>query len=134
MIPADKLIASNKADDTLSKNEAYPQDLQPRDRQRTAMLLQVDSMANSLRPEDLADSRNLNQGAPIVRSDLTVLNGNGRTLAIQKAYQTGKAEEYKQYLLDNAEKLGLDKGNVAAMVNGRSFLNTKTGKHEKRKE
>ena len=134
LIPADKLIASNKADDTLSKNEAYPQDLQPRDRQRTAMRLQVDSMANSLRPEDLADSRNLNQGAPIVRSDLTVLNGNGRTLAIQKAYQTGKAEEYKQYLLDNAEKLGLDKGNVAAMVNGRSFLNTKTGKHEKRKE
>ena len=119
LIPADKLIASNKADDTLSKNEAYPQELQPRDRQRTAMRLQVDSMANSLRPEDLADSRNPNQGAPIVRGDLTVLNGNGRTLAIQRAYQSGKAEEYKQYLLDNAEKLGLDKSQVAAMVKGK---------------
>ena len=118
LIPADKLIASNKSDDTLSKNEAYPQELQPRDRQRIAMRLQVDSMANSLRPEDLADSRNPNQGAPIVRGDLTVLNGNGRTLAIQRAYQSGKAEEYKQYLLDNAEKLGLDKSQVAAMVKG----------------
>ena len=116
LIPADKLIASNKADDTLSKNEASPQELQPRDRQRTAMRLQVDSMANSLRPEDLADSRNPNQGAPIVRGDMTVLNGNGRTLAIQRAYQNGKAEEYTQYLMDNAEKLGLDKRQVAAMV------------------
>lgn len=133
LIPADKLIASNKADDTLSKNEAYPQDLQPRDRQRTAMRLQVDSMVNSLRPEDLADSRNLNQGAPIVRSDLTVLNGNGRTLAIQRAYQTGKAEEYKQYLLDNAEKLGLKKSQVAEMVKGRDVLNTKKGKYERGK-
>ena len=45
------------------------------------------SIANSLRPEDLMESRNLNQGAPIIRDDGVVLNGNGRTAAIIYAYE-----------------------------------------------
>ena len=75
-------------------------------------------MANKLDPEYLVtDSLNLNQGAPIIRNDGVVLNGNGRTAAIKFAYENGKADHYKQAIIDNAEKFGLDGDAVAQMTN-----------------
>ena len=89
-------------------NDKYPAELQPRDRGRGTMTLEVNKMANSLRPEDLADSRNLNQGAPVIRSDGVVLNGNGRTMAISTAQSrhNDAAKAYRKYLTENAAKFG----------------------------
>lgn len=121
IVPAETLIASNTAD--FGKNENYPDKLQPRDRDRVSMKEQVDDMARNLRPEDLAESRSVNQGAPLVNQDNVVENGNGRTMAITRAYTTDgdayktSSQKYKQYLVEHAEEYGYTREEVEAMQN-----------------
>ncbi len=107
LVPTDRVITSHDAE-TMTPNKAYPQELQPRDRQRVSMQEQVTAMANELRPADLGAGRNLNQGAPIIRKDGVVLNGNGRAMAIQKARaMKGKsATAYNKYLAQHAREFG----------------------------
>lgn len=121
IVPAETLIASNTVD--FGKNENYPEKLQPRDRDRVSMKEQVDDMARNLRPEDLAESRSVNQGAPLVNQDNVVENGNGRTMAITRAYTTDgdaykeSSQKYKQYLVEHAEEYGYTREEVEAMQN-----------------
>lgn len=121
IVPAETLIASNTAD--FGKNENYPANLQPRDRDRVSMKERVDDMARNLRPEDLAESRSVNQGAPLVNQDNVVENGNGRTMAITRAYTTdgdaykASSQKYKQYLMEHAEEYGYTREEVEAMQN-----------------
>ena len=121
IIPADSLVSSSTYD--FAKNESYPSELQPRDRDRVSMREQVDDMARNLSPQDLAESRNVNEGAPLINQDNVVENGNGRTMAITRAYKhggeayTASAKAYKQFLMDNAEKFGYTKEQVEAMEN-----------------
>lgn len=121
IVPAETLIASNTAD--FGKNENYPANLQPRDRDRVSMKEQVDDIARNLRPEDLAESRSVNQGAPLVNQDNVVENGNGRTMAITRAYTTdgdaykASSQKYKQYLMEHAEEYGYTREEVEAMQN-----------------
>lgn len=121
IVPAETLIASNTAD--FGKNENYPANLQPRDRDRVSMKEQVDDMARNLRPEDLAESRSVNQGAPLINQDNVVENGNGRTMAITRAYTTdgdaykASSQKYKQYLMEHAEEYGYTREEVEAMQN-----------------
>lgn len=121
IVPAETLIASNTAD--FGKNENYPAKLQPRDRDRVSMKEQVDDIARNLSPEDLAESRSVNQGAPLVNQDNVVENGNGRTMAITRAYTTdgdaykASSQKYKQYLMEHAEEYGYTREEVEAMQN-----------------
>lgn len=121
IVPAEMLVASNTAD--FGKNENYPANLQPRDRDRVSMKEQVDDMARNLRPKDLAESRSVNQGAPLVNQDNVVENGNGRTMAITRAYTTdgdaykASSQKYKQYLMEHAEEYGYTREEVEAMEN-----------------
>ena len=118
VVSADDLIASHDAG-ALEINPGYPATLQPRDRERVMMRQQVTRMSNTLRPEDLADGRNLNQGAPLIRNDGVVLNGNGRTIAIQRAQARNKerAVAYKDYLVENAATFGLSKEDIEGVKN-----------------
>lgn len=100
------LIVSNEINGAL--NSMYPQELQPRDRSSAASQLQIDSIANNLRPELLGNSHRVADGAPITGLDNVVESGNGRTLAITKAYETGKAEEYRAFLEQYAQEHGID--------------------------
>lgn len=102
----DDLNASNDA--AFGVNPNYPAELQPRDRTRAASQQQVEEMANSLRPELLGESHKLSDGAPIVGLDNVVESGNGRTMAIRKAYETGKADEYRSYIDSYAREKGWD--------------------------
>lgn len=113
-VPASRVITSHDAE-TMTPNKAYPQELQPRDRQRVSMQEQVTTMANELRPADLGAGRNLNQGAPIIRKDGVVLNGNGRAMAIQKATAAGgdKATAYRKYIFEHSKEFGLSRVNLA---------------------
>lgn len=81
-------------------NPAFPAELQPRDRTRAASQQQVNSIANKLNPELLGASASTAEGAPIVGSDGVVESGNGRTMAIQKAYaeSSPQAEAYRQWI------------------------------------
>lgn len=116
LVPTERVITSHDAE-TMAPNKAYPQELQPRDRQRVSMQEQVTTMANDLRPADLGAGRNLNQGAPIIRKDGVVLNGNGRAMAIQKARaMKGKsATAYNKYVAEHAQEFGFDRNYVMGL-------------------
>lgn len=100
------LITSNDA--LYGVNPRYPSELQPRDRTREASRQQIERMADDLKPELLGESYKLSDGAPIVGLDNVVESGNGRTLAINKAYTDGRAEAYRQYVNDFANSRGFD--------------------------
>lgn len=93
-----ELIASNTAD--LAPNPAFPAALQPRDRTRAASGEQVARMAGGLLPELLGESANASDGAPIVGPDGVVESGNGRVLALGRAYSQGMASagRYRAWL------------------------------------
>ncbi|WP_180050360.1 lytic transglycosylase domain-containing protein [Acinetobacter sp. YH12105] len=102
----DELIASN--DLAYGVNPLYPGELQPRDRTREASRQQIERMADDLKPELLGESPKLSDGAPIIGMDNVVESGNGRTLAIAKAYESGRAEEYRAFLEQYASERGID--------------------------
>lgn len=98
-----------------SDNESANQN---RDRTTAAAMLQVNDIANDIEPRELEDTANLQSGSPVLARDgQTIIAGNGRTMAVQKAYQIGTANEYKQHLINNAEAYGLDPNQVAQMEN-----------------
>lgn len=122
-----KLVASNHADGKINKD--YPQlsvkgALQMRDRSNIQSKAQITQMANDLEPMFLTDSKIASDGAPIVGADYdgkkghaVVESGNGRIMAIRTAYENGKADHYKQHLIDEAESFGLDPKAIKAMEN-----------------
>ena len=98
VVEASDLIISNL--DSGAINAEYPQALQPRDRTTLKSATQVNDIANKLNPKLLGDSASSTNGAPIVSPGNEVESGNGRTLAIRKAYQIGKADAYKAWLAE----------------------------------
>ena len=94
----------------MNVNPNYPEELQPRQRERVASEMQISDIANKLNPARLGENVMVSDGAPIVGSDGVVETGNGRTIALKRVYQhnTPKVGEYRQWLLDNADKYGLD--------------------------
>ena len=109
-VSADDLVVSNNIDGSV--NPAYPQELQPRDRSRISSQNQIRQMAANLNPARLAESTSVSEGAPIVGADNVVESGNGRTLAIKLAYENGTADAYKEYVVDNAERFGIDSSSI----------------------
>lgn len=96
LVEAADLITSNNPNGQINPN--YPQELQPRDRTRAASQLQITEIANQLNPLLLGENPNASDGAPIVSVENIVESGNGRSMAITKAYMEGKAEHYRQWL------------------------------------
>ena len=100
---------------TFELNPEYPQELQPRLRDRAATRLQVEKIAANLEPDSLlVDFRALDRGAPIVGKDLVVESGNGRVMALKRAateYPDGFLF-YTAKLRDVATLYGSDAGQV----------------------
>jgi len=113
VIDADNLISSHHYNGT--PNPEYPKELQPRMRERKASIEQIVTIANNLIPEKLGENPNVSDGAPIVGKDFVVESGNGRIAAIRLAYDRGKADHYKQWLIENAKRFGLDPEEIARM-------------------
>ncbi len=89
---------------------------QYRDRNRQALSQQVDSIANNLDYGLVdADSATFEQGAPALTNDGQIIAGNGRMLGIQRAYELGKAEDYRQGVIDDADYIGVDRATVESM-------------------
>ena len=113
VIEAGDLIASH---DHLGKpNPDYPQELQPRDRSRQSSQQQIHNIAKELDPDSLGRSNRADSGAPIIGQDLVVESGNGRTIAIKLAYAQGKAEDYREWIIENADYFGVNPEKVAKM-------------------
>jgi ddrB-like ParB superfamily domain len=113
LVEADALVTSHGND--LNANPAFPAELQPRDRARAASADQIARIENQIRPELLGESVKASDGAPIVGPDAVVENGNARTIALRRAYDSGKADEYRAWLSGNAERFGATAEAVAGM-------------------
>ena len=105
IVDASALVTSHT--DTLDTNPNFPPELQPRDRTRAASEQQITSIENQIRPELLGASVKASDGAPIVGADGVVESGNARSIALRRAYATGKAEGYKAWLREHASEFGL---------------------------
>lgn len=114
------LITSNDA--LYGVNPLYPKELQPRDRTREASRQQIESIAANLTPERLGENPMISQGAPIMGFDGVIESGNGRTLAIGKAYSDGKADAYRKFVNDFADTRGWDISGVQNPVLVRTRL------------
>ena len=119
IVPAGDITASHNTN--YAVNDLYPAEYQPRDRNRPQMRGQVEKMTKGMKPELLAESQFVNEGAPVVNNSGVVLNGNGRVMAIQKAYKgltdahKKSAEAYKDYLVSIAPSLGIAPEKVQSM-------------------
>lgn len=119
IVPAGDITASH--DMNYAVNGLYPAEYQPRDRNRPQMRGQVEKMTKGMKPELLAESQFVNEGAPVVNNSGVVLNGNGRVMAIQKAYKgltdahKKSAKAYKGYLVSIAPSLGIAPEKVQSM-------------------
>jgi hypothetical protein len=113
VVEADTLVTSHGND--LTANPAFPQELQPRDRGRAASADQIARIENAIRPELLGESVKASDGAPIIGPDAVVESGNARTIALRRAYESGKADGYGAWLSENAARFGVDPAEIAGM-------------------
>ncbi len=111
LVELDDLITSHTND--LTVNPAFPAELQPRDRTRASSQAQIARIANDIQPDLMAESPKASDGAPIIGPDGLVESGNARTIALRRAYGMGKADHYKAYLAENADRFGLTPEQVA---------------------
>lgn len=113
IIDAKNLIISHETDGTV--NPEYPPEIQPRDRARTTSQAWVQKTARNLDPDSLGRTQRADSGAPIVGTDRVVESGNGRAMAIREAYRIGQADEYREWLLENAEYFAVDPAKIQRM-------------------
>jgi hypothetical protein len=89
-----------------------------RDRDRASSQAQINNIARNLDPRKLASSPTMDVGAPLLALDgKTIIAGNGRSMAIQQAYQEGGADGYRQFLQDNSAQFGIDQAQLNEMEN-----------------
>jgi len=110
VVDARELVTSH--DDALRANPAFPAELQPRDRTRAASEAQIAKIEGAINPELLAESPKAADGAPIIGADRVVESGNARTIALRRAYTSGKADSYRAWLVDNADRFGMKAADV----------------------
>jgi hypothetical protein len=113
VVEAETLVTSHGND--LAKNPDFPAELQPRDRGRAASADQIARIENAIRPELLGESVKASDGAPIIGPDGVVESGNARTIALRRAYESGKADGYGMWLNENAARFGVDPAEIAGM-------------------
>lgn len=118
VIDVNDLITSH--DDRLGLNPAFPQELQPRERNRTASQLQIGQIEQGLQPDFLlTESPQAAEGTPIIGPDNLVESGNARTIAVRRLYgrTDGQIEAYRQRLKEKAPQFGIDPALVDQIQN-----------------
>jgi len=118
VVPLSSLVASH--DSNMMPNTDYPQELQPRLRDRAASRTQIDNIARNLNPKVLLhDTGFIDTGPMIVGNDNVVESGNGRVLALRSAIESypEKYRLYKVMLTNQAEKYGLLADDIESIDN-----------------
>lgn len=92
-------------------------DNQFRDRGRAAYQAEITARANALDPALVlsVDTPLMDVGTPTIAADGRIIGGNGRTLFIQRAYEIGKAGDYRAELERRLSDLGIDPEAVRGM-------------------
>lgn len=111
-------ISANTATDITPSIDAnanpvsgYDTRLQPRDVDRVGTALLIDEIAKNPKIKDLFSTDTLQNGIPVVSENGMVIAGNHRVAGIMKMMKINPSgyAQYKQYAIDHAEELGLDK-------------------------
>jgi hypothetical protein len=105
---------------TFEVNPVYPEELQPRIRERAATKIQVEKIAANLEPDALVtDFHVIDRGAPIIGPDLVVEAGNGRIMGIMRAVADfpENYERYKDALKSRATDYGLRPEDIDSIDN-----------------
>ncbi|HPW22273.1 MAG TPA: hypothetical protein PLE61_15845 [Vicinamibacterales bacterium] len=100
-----------------STDPGYLRELQPRDTDRAAREGRVGEIAAKLDPEMLGENPLASDGAPIVGPDAMVETGNTRVAALRRVYSSGteNASRYRSWLVESADRFGLDRAQIEAM-------------------
>lgn len=115
LVEADDLTTSHTIQGHI--NKAYPQEIQPRERERLSSQMQMANIMNDIKPALMTNTGMAAHGTPIVGKDGAVESGNGRTIALIEAYKRDKANHYKEHLVKHAEKYGLNPEDAEKMKN-----------------
>lgn len=115
LVESDELRPSH--DVSLRERADYPDQFKRVDWTRADAEQRVQGIVQGFDPARLAESVDDAAGAPIMARDGTVEAGNARAIAIQRVYQANgeKAANYRQFLRDNADRLGIDAADVDAI-------------------
>ena len=118
VVEAESLNPSHNAI-TFEKNPQYPEGVQERTYHSSKDAQEkVIHDSQNLKPDMVVNTTpTAIDGPPQVTSEGMVLGGNGRTMALQRAYRNGTAEGYKKYLKENASEFGIKTEHVEAMKN-----------------
>ena len=96
----------------------FIEEAQPKNRAEGVSQDAARNIAEGIRPQEITSSTTAYTGAPTVNARGEVIQGNNRSDALRYLWQNNLPEQqqaYKQYLLDNAEQLGLDPNAINAM-------------------
>lgn len=116
VVEADTVQGSHKNGQTNPLH--FGADWQPKDRTGEASKLGAERIASAPNPELITGSGNAFIGsAPSVNTRHETIQGNNRIEALQMMYRNfpEQAKKYKQWLIDNAERFGLDSAEIAKM-------------------
>lgn len=106
---ARRQFARNPQGDANERNYSHPQ-------QGARSRDTVRQIARDLRPELLlTDTPTATDGPPVMTQRGVVLGGNARTMGVQLAYHQGDAGVYRDAVLEQANKFGLDPERLASM-------------------
>lgn len=114
LVEATRVVPSHISDQE-NPLHFFARDWQPKDRRRTDSAVALQQMANNLRPEEITRGATAYGGAPVVNDRGEVIQGNGRSEGLRRAYAQNTAEGYKTWLADHAEDFGLTREQVEAM-------------------
>ena len=115
VVEAGDLVTSHT--DALTPNPVYDQTLQGRNRDSAASEVSVNDIEGNTVFARLSDAGDTAGGAPIVGPDLMVESGNGRSIALRRAYKKRRPNVagYKADLVAGAARYGLDPAEVEAL-------------------
>ncbi|MGL6121995.1 MAG: hypothetical protein ACRC1W_03005, partial [Shewanella sp.] len=107
------LVVSNHLNGEI--NESFPQALQPRNRTTFEAVNKIAQQSLHIDFSRLNASKRTDIGAPIIGEDRVVESGNGRVMALNKAYIEGNAQTYRFNLWQLAKRFGLHPNVVERM-------------------
>jgi hypothetical protein len=117
VIDASQLQPSHKGG---QRNHSYfITEAQPKERTDKASQVAAQKIAENINPQQITEGATAYTGAPVTNTRGEVIQGNNRSIALLMMYDSypDQAAKYKQYLIDNAERFGLNAEEVAAMQN-----------------
>lgn len=117
VVEARDLQASHNTDGSINSRHGIGK-AQPRDRRGRKYIAQKKQIAQNLNPPAITGNGSTAfYNAPVTNERAEVIQGNGRSIALQVAYSENpeRAQGYKNYLIKEAEQWGLDPEDVGRM-------------------